>query len=66
MKIVGNNLAVDKDAELDNFQTLKRVALQRHATHQKQLAGLRAARGKNRASEQYFAELLDSIRDLPE
>jgi hypothetical protein len=80
MKIVGNDLAIDKDAELDNFQTLKRVALQRHATHQKQLAGwmlhlekqdravrgLRAARGKNRACEQYFAELFDSIRDLPE
>ena|ERR1700733_2753529 len=80
MKVLGIDLILDKDPELDNFQTLKRVALQRHATYQRQLAawmlhlgkqeragkGLRAARIKSRASDQYFSDLLDTVRDLPE
>jgi tetratricopeptide (TPR) repeat protein len=80
MKIVAIDLRVDNDPEFENFQTLKRVALQRHAMYQLQLAawmqhlgrqdragrGLRAARSMNRASEEYFADLIDSVRDLPE
>ena len=77
MKIIGIDLQVDNDPELENFQTLRRVARQRHATCQTQLAvwmqhlgqqdrasrGLRAARNRCLASEQYFADLIFSIKD---
>jgi hypothetical protein len=80
MKIIGIDLTQDKDTELGNFRTLKRVALQRHATYQRQLVawmmhldkqdrtrkGLRAARDKNSASDQYFGDLLDAVREMPE
>lgn len=80
MKIAGVDLVIDKAPELDAFQTLKRVASGRHATYRKQLGawmlhldneerasrGLRAARNRDRATEQYFAEILDSLGEMGE
>ncbi len=80
LKITGLDLSADKDPEFENFRVFKRVSKELHATHKVQLAGwvqhignqvraatgLQAARNKDRASEQYFRRLIESVKDFPE
>lgn len=70
------DLTMDKSPELDNFKTFKRVAHQSGCTSTEQLAawchhkgqacsydqGLRFARNRGQAGDQYFKQLLDMVR----
>jgi len=76
LKLETIELEMDKSPELENFATLKRIAKQWGHTWTEQLAawlhykgqaaqheqGLKFARNKGQASEQYFKYLLDMVR----
>ena len=76
LKIILADLVSDRDPELENFKLLRRVAANSNYTCDEQLAawhlhlgdlgpssrGLRFARKLGTANEQYFSNLLESVR----
>lgn len=76
LKIVRTDLQIDNDSRLQDFQTLRRVAKSANETCVTQLAawhqhignlevstdGIRFARAMSKASEEYFRDLLRSVR----
>lgn len=79
LKIIRIDLHIDRDAEEENFKTLRRLGRQGNFTCDQQLAawhihygnpngvtdGLRFARGLSKASDDYFRDLLESVRRGP-
>ncbi len=76
LKLIRVHLEIDRDEELANYKIFRGVASRRAYTHQVQLAawtvhggnmgkqqvGRRFARQRTVASEEYFLELLESVR----
>ncbi len=76
LKLIRVHLEIDRDEELANYKIFRGVASKRGYTHQVQLAawtvhsgnmgkqqvGMRFARQRTVASEEYFLELLESVR----
>jgi hypothetical protein len=80
LKLTNIYLEMDNDPEIPNFKSFRRVAnnggytyqvqlasWQRHYMGQQQLSvGLRHARKRNLASDEYFADILESVKNTKE